>query len=83
MPHYWLTYGDADRFVGVAIMEAPSMRAPHERCGSEDCGRSSLRRGHELSAKLIALVPPTKTGRMLSRTEAMELIRWLDDHVRR
>jgi xanthine dehydrogenase iron-sulfur cluster and FAD-binding subunit A len=25
MPHFWLTYGDPDRFVGVAIMEAPSL----------------------------------------------------------
>jgi hypothetical protein len=25
MPHFWLTYGDASRLVGVVVMEAPSM----------------------------------------------------------
>jgi hypothetical protein len=39
--------------------------------------------GHQLSPKLIALIPPTKFGRMLSRTEAMQLIRDLEDHMRR
>jgi hypothetical protein len=39
--------------------------------------------GHQVSTKLIALIPPTKIGRMLSRTETMALIRQLEDHVRR
>jgi hypothetical protein len=39
--------------------------------------------GHEVSANLIAPVPPTQIGRMLSGTEAMRLIRRLEDCVRR
>jgi hypothetical protein len=84
MPHYWLTYGDADRFVGVSIMEAPLMLEARMNAAVRRIAAGlPFAEGHELSAKPIALVPPTKIGRMLSRTEAMELIRWLEDHVRR
>jgi hypothetical protein len=84
MPHFWLTYGDADRFVGVAIMEAPSiLEARMNAAVRRIAAGLPFAEGHQLSPKLIALIPPTQIGRMLSRTEAMELIRWLEDHVRR
>jgi hypothetical protein len=84
MPHFWLTYGDADRFVGAVIMEAPSI--PEVRMNAavwRIAADPPFAEGHQLSPKLIAPVPPTKIGRMLSRTETMQLIRQLEDHVRR
>jgi hypothetical protein len=83
MPHYWLTYGDADRFVGVAIMEAPSMLQAQMNAAVRGIAAGApFAEGHEVSANLIALVPPTQIGRMLSGTEAMRLIRRLEDRVR-
>jgi hypothetical protein len=84
MPHFWLTYGDADRFVGVAIMEAPSLLEARMNAAVRRIAAGlPFAEGYQLSSKLIALVPPTKIGRMLSRTETMELIRDLEDHMRR
>jgi hypothetical protein len=76
--------GTPTDFFGVAIMEAPSllevrMSAAVRRIVVD----APFAEGHELSAKLIALVPPTKIGQMLSLTEAMQLIRDLEDHVMR
>ena len=84
MPHFWLTYGDADRFVGAVIMEAPSLLEARMNAAVRKIAAGlAFAEGHQLSPKLIALVPPTKIGRMLSRTETMALIRHLEDHVRK
>ena len=84
MPHFWLTYGDADRFVGVAIMEAHSLLEARMNAAVRRIAAGvPFAEGHQLSPKLIALVPPTKIGRMLSRIEAIQLIRDLEDHMRR
>jgi hypothetical protein len=84
MPHFWLTYGDASRVAGVVIMEAPSLlQARMNAAVRRIAAGLPFAEGHQFSPKLIALAPPTKIGRMLSRTEAMQLIRDLEDHVRR
>jgi hypothetical protein len=84
VPHFWLTYGDPDRFVGAVIMEGSSMLEARMNAAVRKIAAGlPFAEGHELSAKLIALIPPTKIGRMLSRTETMELIRLLEEHVRR
>ena len=84
MPHFWLTYGDADKFAGVAIMEAPSiLEARMSGAVRKIAAGLPFAEGHQLSPKLIALIPPTKIGRMLSRTETLELIRQLEDHMKR
>jgi hypothetical protein len=84
MPHFWLTYGDADRFVSAVIMEAPSLLEARMNAAVRRIAAGlPFAEGHQFSPKLIALVPPTKIGRMLSRTEAMQLIRELQDHVSR
>jgi hypothetical protein len=84
MPHFWLTYGDPDRFVGAVIMEAPSiLEARMNAAVRRIAAGLPFAEGHQLSPRLIALVPPTEIGRMLSRTEATQLIRDLEDHVRR
>jgi hypothetical protein len=82
--HFWLTYGDADRFLGVAIMEAPSLLEARMSAATRRIASGvPFAEGHQLSPKLIALIPPTKIGRMLSRIEAIQLIRDLEDHMRR
>jgi hypothetical protein len=84
VPHFWLTYGEPDRFVGAVIMEAQSiLEARMNAAVRRIAAGLPFAEGHQLNAKLIALIPPTKIGRMLSRTETMELIRLLEDHVRR
>jgi hypothetical protein len=84
VPHFWLTYGEPDRFVGAVIMEAQSiLEARMNAAVRRIAAGLPFAEGHQFSPKLIALVPPTKIGRMLSRTEAMQLIRELQDHVSR
>jgi hypothetical protein len=79
MSYFWLTYGNADRFVGVAIVEAPSMLQARMNAAVRSIAASApFAEGHELSARLMASVPPTQIGRMLSGAEAAELIRRLD-----
>ncbi len=68
----------------LAIMEAPSLLEARMNAAVRRIAAGlPFAEGHQLSPKLIALIPPTKIGRMLSRTETMELIRQLEDHVRR
>jgi hypothetical protein len=84
MPHFWLTYGDPDRFVGAVIIEASStLEARMNAAVRKIAAGLPFAEGHQLSPKLIALIPPTKIGRMLSRTETMQLIRDLQDHMKR
>jgi hypothetical protein len=59
MPHFWLTYGDANRVIGAIIIEAPSM--PQARTDAPASGLDAgapFAEGHPLSAKLMASVPP-------------------------
>jgi hypothetical protein len=79
MPHFWLTYGSAGGLVGVVIMEAPSvLQARMNAAVCNIAAGAPFAEGHELSARLMASVPSTQVGRMLSGAEAGELIRRLD-----
>jgi hypothetical protein len=79
MSHFWLTYGSADGLVGVVIMEARSMlQARLNAAVRTTASGVPFAEGHELSTRLMASVPPTHIGRMLSGAEAAELICWLD-----
>ena len=79
MSHFWLTYGDANRLVGVVIMEAPSMLLARMNAAVRDIAAGApFAEGYELSARLMASVPPTQVGRMMSAAEAAELIQRLD-----
>jgi hypothetical protein len=83
MSYFWLTYGGADGLVGVVIMEAPSMFRAHMNAAERSIAvGAALAEGHELSARLMASVPPTQVGRMLSGAEAAELLRRLDARLR-
>jgi hypothetical protein len=63
MPHFWLTYGDADRFVGAVIMEAPSILEARMNAAVRKIAVGlPFAEGHQLSTKLIALVPPTRSA---------------------
>jgi hypothetical protein len=76
MAHFWLTYGDATRPVGVVIMVAPSMLQARINASVRTiAGGMPFAEGHELSARLVALVPPSQIGRMLPGAEAAELLR--------
>jgi hypothetical protein len=75
MPHFWLTYGDADRFVGAVIMEAPSiLEARMNAAVRKIAAGVPFGEGHELSAKMLTTIPPTLIGRMVSGKEAAQLI---------
>jgi hypothetical protein len=79
MPYFWLTYGSAGGLIGVVIMEAPSVLQARMNAAVQSIAAGApFAEGHELSARLMALVPPTQVGRMLSGAEAGELIRRLD-----
>jgi hypothetical protein len=83
MPYFWLTYGSAGGLVGVVIMEAPSvLQARMNAAVRSIAAGAPFAEGHELSARLMASVPPTQVGRMLSGVEAGELIRRLDARPR-
>jgi hypothetical protein len=84
MSHFWLTYGSADKLVGVVIMAAPSMLQARMNAASRSIPAGApFAEGHELSARLMACVPPTQVDRMLCGAEAAELIRRLDARSRR
>ena len=75
MTHFWLTYRDSSCLIGVAIVKAPSLiqaRVNASVCGV-DAG-ASFAGGHEVGAELIAAVPSSQTGRMLSGDEAAMLL---------
>jgi hypothetical protein len=70
MPHFWMTYRDSGRLVGLVIMEAPSLvRAGLKAIRGVGAG-ATFAEGHELSTDQTALVPAGKIGRMLSTDEA-------------
>jgi hypothetical protein len=55
--------------VGVAIIEASSLLEARMNAAVRSIAAGApFAEGHEVCAKLIALVPPTQIGRMLSRT---------------
>jgi hypothetical protein len=78
MPHFWLTYGDANSPVGAIIIEAPSMLQARTDAAARrlDAG-APFAEGHHLSADLMASVPSTKIGRMMSGVEAAQLMHQL------
>jgi hypothetical protein len=83
MPHFWLTYGDANRVIGAIIIEAPSMLQARTDAAVRGLdGGAPFAEGHPLSAKLMASVPATKIGRMLSGSEAVRLISLLEGRRR-
>jgi hypothetical protein len=83
MPHFWLTYGDANRVIGAIIIEAPSMlQARTDAAASGLDAGAPFAEGHPLSAKLMASVPPAKIGRMMSASEAAKLISLLEGRRR-
>jgi hypothetical protein len=78
MPHFWLTYGDDNKVIG-AILDAPSLLQARidATVAGLDAG-APFAEGHPLSAKLVASVPPAKIGRIMSGSEAAQLIRLLE-----
>jgi hypothetical protein len=76
MPHFLLSFGDDRRPpVGVVIIEAPSMfrarvtAVARRLAAGAPCGEC-----HELSPKMMTSIPPTLIGRMMSSTEAEQLL---------
>jgi hypothetical protein len=83
MPHFWMTYRDSGRLVGVVIMEAPSLiEAGFKAIRGVGAG-ATFADGHELSADQAALVPEGKIGRMLSPDEAERLLAKLATRIER
>jgi hypothetical protein len=79
MPRFWLTYRDGRRVVGVVIMEAPSLT--HARMKVAFAGNDeglTFAGARDLGAGLLRLVPSTQIGRLLSGTEAEELLAQLE-----
>ena len=75
MPHFWLTYRDANRLIGVIVTDAPSLIQARLKAAVSgvDVG-APFAKGHLLGAEIVALVPPTQIGRMLSENEAAKLL---------
>jgi hypothetical protein len=83
MAHFWLTYGDGNKVIGAIILEAPSMlQARTDAAASGLDAGAPFAEGHPLSAKLMASVPPTKIGRMMTGSEAARLIGLLEGRHR-
>jgi hypothetical protein len=75
MPRFWLTYRDGRRVVGVVIMDAPSLT--HARMKVTFAGDDeglTFAGARDFGAGLLRLVPSTQIGRLLSETEAEELL---------
>jgi hypothetical protein len=79
MPHFWLTYRNANRLIGVIITDAPSLIQARLKTAVRgiDAG-APFAKGHLLGTELVALVPPTQIGRMLSGNEAAKLLARFD-----
>jgi hypothetical protein len=78
MPHFWMTYRDSGRLVGVVIMDAPSLiQAGLKAIRGAGAGATFVD-GHELTADQVALVPARKIGRMIPADEAERLLAKLD-----
>jgi len=76
MPHFLLTFGHADeRPVGVVIIEAPSMFQAHVSAVARQLAPGvPFGECHELSANMMTSIPPTMIGRVMSSTEAEQLL---------
>jgi hypothetical protein len=76
MPHFWLTYGDTSRLIGVVIIEAPSLfEARLDAALARLDGGMSYTDGVELGADLVTMLPPAQIGRLISGEEAEALVR--------
>jgi hypothetical protein len=84
MSYFWLTYGSADGLVGVVIMEASTLIQARVNATVQGIAAAGapFAEGHELSTRLMASVPLTEVGRLMSGAEAAELIRRLDGRRR-
>jgi hypothetical protein len=79
MGHFCLIYRDANRLVGVVIMEAPSLPQARMNIAMRSVAVGApFAEGHELSVRQRALVPASQIGRVLSGVEAAELLRRLE-----
>jgi hypothetical protein len=79
MGHFCLTYRDANRLVGVVIIEASSLpRARMNIAMRSVAVGAPFAEGYELSVRQRALVPASQIGRVLSGVEAAELLRRLE-----
>jgi hypothetical protein len=79
MGHFCLTYRDANRLVGVVIIEASSLpRARMNIAMRSVAVGAPFAEGHELSVPQRALVPASQIGRVLFGVEAAELLRRLE-----
>jgi hypothetical protein len=78
MPHFWMTYRDSGRLVGVVIMDAPSLIQAGLKAIRGVGAGATFADGHELTADQVALVPARKIGRMLSTDEAERLLAKLE-----
>jgi hypothetical protein len=76
MPCFLLTFGDATRPpVGAVIIEAPSMfQARTIAVVRRLAPGVPFGEGLQLTAKMMAAVPPGRINRMMSGAEAAELI---------
>jgi hypothetical protein len=76
MPRFPLTFGDASRPPGAAIIiEAPSMvQARMTAMVRRLASGVPFGEGLNLSAKMMTSIPPEQIGRMMSGVEAAELI---------
>jgi hypothetical protein len=84
MAHFWLTYRNSDRLIGVVITDAPSLIQARlaAAVGAVDAG-APFGEGHVLGADLVALVSPAQVGRMLSGAEAAKLLARFEGRKRR
>jgi hypothetical protein len=78
MPHFWMTYRDSGRLVGVVIMDAPSLIQAGLKAIRGVGAGATFADGHELTADQVALVPARKIGRMLPADEAERLLAKLE-----
>jgi hypothetical protein len=72
---WWLSYRNERKFVGVAIIEAPSLYHARMRAAIGGIGRAAdYIEGKEVDAEHAALVSQDCIGRLLSPEEALQLI---------
>jgi hypothetical protein len=74
LSHFLLIYRHRERF-GAIVVKASSL--PHALIQAENAGLNgpnAFRLGQELDARFVSLIHPTQVGRILSATEARELL---------
>jgi hypothetical protein len=73
-PHFLLIYRERLRF-GALVVQAPSLAdALFQAAEAGLDAPNSFRLAQQIDAELVTLVPPEQVGRILSRTEARELL---------